>query len=108
MKRLIAALFLVSIAAGLPASAQTPPAKPSSAAPAGDVVEGEVRKVDKDAAKITLKHGAIPNLDMSPMTMVFRVGDPAMLDAVKTGDKVLFKADKIRGALTVTEIKAVR
>ena len=67
-------------------------------------VEGEVRKIDKDAGKITLKHGPIPNLDMPGMTMVFRVKDPAMLDAVKTGDKVRFTADKVGGALTVTEI----
>ena len=67
-------------------------------------VEGEVRKIDKDAGKITLKHSPIPNLDMPGMTMVFRVKDPAMLDVVKTGDKVRFTADKVGGALTVTDI----
>ncbi len=67
-------------------------------------VAGEVKKVDKEAGKITLKHEAIPNLDMTPMTMVFRVKDAAMLDAVKAGDKVRFKADKVQGAITVTEI----
>lgn len=67
--------------------------------------EGEVRKVDKAAGKITLKHGPIPSLDMAtPMTMVFRAKDPAMLDKVKAGDKIRFKADKIQGAYTVTEI----
>ena len=67
-------------------------------------VDGEVRKIDKDASKITLKHGPIPNLDMPGMTMVFRVQDPAMLDAVKTGDKVRFSADKVGGALTITQM----
>jgi Cu(I)/Ag(I) efflux system periplasmic protein CusF len=109
MRKYIAAFFLASIAVGLPASAQTPPAKPptasSSAVSSGDSVEGEVRKVDKDAKKITLKHGPIPNLEMTGMTMVFRVKDPAMLDAVKVGDKVRFKADRIQGAITITEIK---
>jgi Cu/Ag efflux protein CusF len=66
--------------------------------------EGEVRKVDKAAGKITLKHGAIANLEMPPMTMVFRVKEPAMLDKVKAGDKVKFKAEKVQGAYTVTEM----
>lgn len=76
----------------------------AQAAQASPTVDGEVKKIDKDAGKITLKHGPIPNLDMPGMTMVFRVKDPAMLDAVKTGDKVRFSADKVAGALTVTAI----
>ncbi|MGJ7611772.1 MULTISPECIES: copper-binding protein [unclassified Variovorax] len=64
-------------------------------------VEGEVRKVDTDAKKITLKHGDIPNLEMTGMTMVFRVSDPALLTQVKPGDKVRFTAEKVDGALTV-------
>ena len=69
------------------------------------MVNGEVRKVDKDAGKITLKHDAIPNLEMPRMTMVFRVKEPSMLDQVKEGDKIKFSADKINGALTVTEVR---
>ena len=60
----------------------------STAAVAADMAEAEVRKVDKQAKKITLKHGPIRNLDMPPMTMVFQVRDPALLDNVKQGDKV--------------------
>ena len=71
---------------------------------AGDTVKAEVMKVDKSAAKITLKHGPIRNLDMDAMTMVFRVADPAMLDKVKAGDKVEFEADRVNGAITVTKI----
>ena len=69
--------------------------------------DGEVRKVDKDAGKITLKHGPIANLDMPAMSMVFRAKDPAMLDQVKEGDRIRFKADKIQGAITLTEIRPV-
>lgn len=72
------------------------------------LAEGEVRKVDMDAKKITIKHGPIANLDMPPMTMVFQVKDPAMLEQVKAGDKVRFSADKTGGAYTVTSIEAVR
>lgn len=72
---------------------------------AGDMADGEVRKVDKDAKKITLKHGEIKNLDMPPMTMVFQVKDAAMLETVKAGDKVRFSADQVGGAYTVTSIE---
>lgn len=70
----------------------------------GDMVKGEVVKVDKAAGKVTLKHGPIKNLDMDGMTMVFRVADPAMLDKVKQGDKIEFEADRVNGAITVTKI----
>jgi len=77
-------------------------------APAGALSEGEVRKVDKDARKITIKHGAIVNLDMPPMTMVFQVKDPALLEKVKAGDKIMFRAEKIGSAYTATHIEAAK
>lgn len=67
-------------------------------------VDGEVKKVDASAQKITVKHGPIKNLDMGEMTMVFKAGDAAMLDAVKPGDKVSFEADRVNGQLTITKI----
>ena len=67
--------------------------------------DGEVRKIDKPQGKITLRHGEIKSLDMPPMTMVFRVSDPKMLDAVAVGDKVKFDAEKIGGNYTVTAIR---
>ena len=70
--------------------------------------DGEVRKVDKDAKKITIKHGPLANLDMPPMTMVFQVKDPAMLNQVKAGDKVKFQAEKVGGAFTVTKIEPAK
>ena len=72
------------------------------------LTEGEVRKVDKETKKITLRHGPIANLDMPPMTMVFQVKDPAMLEQVKAGDKVRFSADKLGGAYTVTSLEPAR
>ncbi|MBI2735531.1 MAG: copper-binding protein [Rhodospirillales bacterium] len=70
----------------------------------GEMVKGEVVKVDKAAGKLTLKHGPIKKLDMDGMTMVFRVADSAMLDRVKAGDKIEFEADRVNGAITVTKI----
>ena len=76
----------------------------SPAAADGDLVKGEVVKVDKAAEKVTLKHGPIKKFDMDSMTMVFRVADPAMLDKMKAGDKIEFEADRVNGAITLTKI----
>ena len=72
------------------------------------MTDAEVRKVDKDAKKITLKHGEIKNLDMPPMSMVFQVRDPAILEKIKAGDKVRFTADNINGALTVITLEPLK
>jgi Cu/Ag efflux protein CusF len=72
------------------------------------MAEGEVRKVDKDAKKITLRHGPLANLDMPAMTMVFQVKDPAMLDQVRMGDKVRFQAEKVGGAYMITKLEPVK
>jgi Cu(I)/Ag(I) efflux system protein CusF len=66
---------------------------------------GEVRKVDKSARKMTIKHGPLENIGMDAMTMVFRVQDPAMLDQVKPGDNIHFVAEKPNGQLTVTQLR---
>lgn len=89
--RLIAALLLAGIAQAQSA-----------------LTEGEVRKVDAAAGKITLKHEAIKNLDMPPMTMVFRVKDPAWLAKLQPGDKVRFAAQKEDGQFTVTTLQPAK
>jgi len=82
--------------------------KPTAQAASGDMSDGEVRKVDKEAGKLTLKHGEIKNLDMPGMTMVFIVKDKAMLDTLKAGDKIKFKAINDAGKFTVTEIATAK
>ena len=67
-----------------------------------DATEREVRKIDKDAKKITLKHGPIKNLDMPGMTMVFQVKDASLLDKFVAGDKIMFTAEQQQGAFVVT------
>jgi Cu/Ag efflux protein CusF len=79
-----------------------------STSAASEMAQGEVRKVDKEAGKITLKHGELKSLEMPPMTMVFQVQDKALLDKVKAGDKVRFAAAKIGGQLTVTALEPGR
>jgi len=71
-------------------------------------ISGEVKKIDESAGKITIKHGPLANLDMPAMTMVFRVKEPAMLDQVKAGDKITFLAEKVNGALTVTQLELAK
>jgi Cu/Ag efflux protein CusF len=111
MKR-IAIASILAAATAIPAFADASNHKEAgvqSSAQAASLADGEVRKVDKDAQKITLRHGPLPDLDMpKPMTMVYRVKDPAMLDRVKAGDKVKFEAEKIGGAFTVTKIDPLR
>lgn len=69
------------------------------------MADGEVKKIDKDAGKVTIKHGPIESLNMPAMTMVFRVKEPAMLDKMKEGEKIKFTAEKISGAFTVTKVE---
>jgi len=111
-------VLLASLVLALPAAAQhkaddhaahrSTSGTQANASVAAVLTDGEVRKVDKAAARITLKHAEIKNLDMPPMTMVFSVRDKALLDAVKAGDKVKFKAISDDGKLTVTEIQLAR
>ena len=82
---------------------------PASAAAPPDVAtpqtEGQIRKVDAAAQELTVKHGRIENLDMSPMTMVFRVKDPAFLTMVKWGDKVKMTVERVDGVLTIVALQ---
>ena len=72
-------------------------------------ISGEVKKIDQGAGKITLKHGPAKSLGMDePMTMVYRVKDPAMLKQVKVGDKVKFEAEEADKGYTVTKLQKAR
>lgn len=97
---LISSLALVvsaalPLAAGAQDVAQTKP----------EMTAGEIRKVDKEASKITIKHSEIKSLDMPPMTMVFTIKDPALLETTKAGDKVKFTVVREDGKFVVTEIQ---
>lgn len=70
-------------------------------AQAAPMADGEVRRIDKEQGKVTLRHGPIPSLDMDAMSMVFRVKDPVMLDRMTVGQKIRFEAAKVDGQLTV-------
>ena len=110
----LAALFAAAAPGAMTALAQAPadhgkmdhghagamkPAQPN------DVTDGEIRKIDKAAGKVTIKHADIKNLDMPAMTMVFQATDKALLDRIQVGDKVKFKAASDNGKLMVTDIQ---
>jgi Cu/Ag efflux protein CusF len=67
--------------------------------------QGEVRRVDKPGGRITVRHGRIYDLDMPPMTMVFRVKDATLLDRLKAGDKIDFLVEKQDGNYVITGVK---
>ncbi len=113
MKTISKIMLGLIAAAGIPAMATaadqghtTPVVAAEMKATAQPLSDGEIKKVDREAGKITVKHGRLANLDMAPMTMVFKVKDPAMLEQVKAGDKVKFTAEKLNGALTVTALQS--
>ena len=108
-----AAVASGAIVAPTPVLAQGHPHTTMAQAKAGaktmtEMADGEVRRVDKAAGKVTLRHGDLRELEMPPMTMVFEVKDKAVLDTVKAGDKVKFRASDDNGKLTVIEIKPAK
>ncbi len=92
--RALAAAALLSLAAHAPALAQT--------------VDGEVKRIDTEAGKVTLKHGEIKSIDMPAMQMAYRVADPAWLKTLQVGDKVKFDAAKVNGQFTITAITVAK
>lgn len=97
MKKVIHTIAAATLVAILPLAAATAQ---------GSIVQGEVRKIDEAAGKVTLKHGPIKNLGMDVgMTMTFRVKEPAMLKGMQVGDKVEFEAEQAASGYTVTKMQ---
>ena len=99
--------------AAAPATSATPAAtmeakKEMATAPTLPMANAEIRKIDMENKKITLKHGEIKNLDMPGMTMVFAVKDVTMLEKLAAGDKVMFTADKVGSTFTVMSIEKAK
>ena len=81
------------------------PAIAASPEPQAELSEGEITRWDPRTLRLTLKHGEIKNLDMPPMTMVFRVADSSVVGDLKPGDKVRFRAEQVSGAYHVQRIE---
>lgn len=107
-KAITATLLVLS---GATVLAQTPAASPAAApalSTAGDATpwsDAEITKWDPRTLRVTLRHGEIKNLEMPPMTMVFRVSEASVLSDLKPGDKVRFRAEQVNGAYHVKQIE---
>ena len=112
MKRawILAAALLPALAPAAAAAADAPATKAEAKAkaPAAPLTAGEVKKVDREAKKLTIKHGPIENLKMPPMTMVFRVKDAAMLDGLEAGTQIRFRAEEADGGYLVTRLQKAK
>ena len=97
-----------SATAGFTQAQSTAPANGMTAAPQADLSDAEVRKIDKENKKVTLKHGEIKNLDMPAMTMIFEVSDAAVLDKLTVGDKIRFRAVAGGNKLMANDIQPAR
>lgn len=71
------------------------------------MTDGEVRKVDRETGKVTIKHGDIKHLDMPGMTMVFTAKDKGLLTNLKPGDKVKFMVVNEGGKMVITDLQPV-
>lgn len=105
MKKLLLCAALLA-APALPLAAEAPAAAASAAADA--MTDAEIRKIDLAAAKLTLRHGEIKSLDMPAMTMVFQARDKRLLEGLKVGDKVRFKAAHEGSQFIVTHIEVAK
>lgn len=107
LKTLLTTLVLALLAGtALSSAAQTAADPAQTAAPAGAALtDGEIRKIDRETGKLTIRHGDIKHLNMPSMTMVFVVKDKALLDPVKVGDKISFMVIMEKGRMVVTEIR---
>ncbi len=102
---LSSALVLFAATGLTPASATEPESQHQHEAAADEKVAGEIRKIDLDNNKVTIRHGEMKQLNMGAMTMVFRFTDPAMLGELKVGDKVRFVPAKVEGQLVLKMIE---
>jgi len=104
----MAAVVALAFAGAAEAQSSKAAVPAATQAAASDLTDGEIRKVDKDNKKLTIKHGPLKSLDMPSMTMVFAVSDESVLDKFQTGDKVRFDAGKMDGKIVVTRIEPAR
>ncbi|ABX19351.1 MULTISPECIES: copper-binding protein [Burkholderia] len=81
---------------------QAPAMKVSSS---NALTDAEVKKVDAATGMVTLKHGALENVGMPPMTMAFKAKDLAMVKQIKEGDKVKVRVEEVNGTLTIVKLE---
>lgn len=89
-------------------SADAPAAGASASTSSSTVLsEGEVVRWNAATRRITLRHGELRNLDMPPMTMVFRVRETPADSILVPGARVRFLAERDIGGFVVSRIEPV-
>ncbi|MES2188527.1 MAG: copper-binding protein [Pseudomonadota bacterium] len=104
---LLASLSMSGIALAASDNASSMTATTASAASV-KLTAGEVRKVDLEQGKLTIKHEALENLDMPGMTMVFKASDAKLLQNVKQGDKILFRVEKTDAGFMIVRLEQAK
>ena len=79
-----------------------------TSAPDSALTDAEVKRIDAEHGMVTLKHGALENVGMAPMTMAFKAGGPAMIASLRVGDKVRVRIERVNGALTIVKLEQRR
>lgn len=106
------AAALLALATILPAASQAAPGSAPGAAPVASanqpLVDGLVKRVNRDGASVSLAHGPIPNINMPAMTMLFKLKDPSWIAQLKEGQRIRFSAVLANGELLVTRIEPAR
>ena len=108
MKKRVLSLALLTGVCAIPSLAQATSdmaTQPAATQAAPGLTNGEVRRIERETGKITIRHGAIENLGMPPMTMVLTSINPAFLDELKPGDQIRFAAEKLGGIYTLTRVE---
>ncbi|MFM0597244.1 copper-binding protein [Paraburkholderia dilworthii] len=111
MKKLIVASIVLAAFVTAPAFAGDDMAgmnmskSASKASSTSALTDAEVKKVDPASGMVTLKHGALENVGMPPMTMAFKVKDAAMVKQVREGDKVKVRVENVNGTLTIVKLE---
>ncbi|NIE55421.1 MULTISPECIES: copper-binding protein [unclassified Burkholderia] len=73
-------------------------------APESALTDAEVKEIDAGRGRVALKHGALDNVGMPPMTMAFKVADAAMIRPLHVGDKVRVRVENVKGELTIVKL----
>ena len=104
---LLATVLFFSALFGLPNAVQAKETPAASAASA-TLTDGEVVRINKNAASLTIKHGPMPKFNMPGMTMPYKVKDKAVLEQLKIGDRIKFDAEDVGGMFTVVRLEKMK
>ncbi|WP_176157173.1 copper-binding protein [Burkholderia multivorans] len=114
MKSACVAAVVIAMSAAVPVSAAADDmadmkdGQPTMSAQDAALTDAEVTRIDADSGMVTLKHGALRNVGMPPMTMAFKAANPGMLAGVHVGDHVKVRVERVNGTLTIVKLVNVR